>query len=139
MFADLKYYNKNQCKSAYEVSVISVLKRDIIKVGKFMKMKIKKGDTVKIRSGKDAGKTGKVTFVIPKEGKIVVEKINILTRHTKPRKQGDAGGILKNEGSFDASKAQLVCPKCGEVTRVGRRKLTDGTNVRYCKKCDEEI
>jgi len=104
-----------------------------------MKMKIKKGDTVKVLTRKDAGKTGKVTFVIPKEGKIVVEKINILTRHTKPRKQGDAGGILKSEGAFYACKVMLVCPRCGEVTRVGRRKLADGTNVRYCKKCDEEI
>ena len=104
-----------------------------------MKMKIKVGDTVYILLGKDRGKRGKVTAVIPKEGKIVVDKINILTRHTKPRKQGDAGGIIKSEGAFYACKAQVVCSKCGEVTRVGFRRLTDGTKVRYCKKCDEEL
>jgi len=104
-----------------------------------MKMKIKKGDNVIILLGKDRGKTGKVTAVLPKEGKIVVDKVNILTRHTKPRKQGDAGGIIKSEGAFYACKAQVVCSKCGVATRVGRRKLTDGTNVRYCKKCDEEL
>ena len=103
------------------------------------KMKVKVGDNVIIRTGRDAGKTGKVTAVIPKEGKIVVDKVNILTRHMKPQKQGEAGGIIKSEGAFYACKAAVVCPKCGEATRVGRRKLTDGTNVRYCKKCDEEL
>jgi len=104
-----------------------------------MKMKIKVGDKVKIRTGKDKGKVGKVTAVLPKLGKIVVEKVNILTRHTKPRRQGDAGGIIKSEGAFYACKAMVVCPRCGEAARVGRRKLADDTNVRYCKKCDEEI
>jgi len=104
-----------------------------------MKMKIKVGDKVKILLGKDKGKVGKVTTVLPKEGKIVVEKVNILTRHTKPRRQGEAGGIIKSEGAFPASKAILMCPKCGEQARVGRRKLADNTNVRYCKKCDEEV
>ena len=104
-----------------------------------MKMNIKKGDTVKILLGKDKGKTGKVTVVLPKENKIVVDKVNIITRHTKPRKQGDAGGIVKGEGAFYASKAQVVCSKCGAVTRVGYRHLADGTKVRYCKKCNEDL
>ena len=99
----------------------------------------KKGDTALILSGRDKGKKGKVTAVLPSEGKIVVEKVNILTRHMKPRRQGDAGGIVKSEGAFDWSKAIHLCAKCGERARLGHRELADGTKVRYCKKCGDEM
>jgi len=102
-------------------------------------MDIKTGDTVKILIGKDRNKTGKVTVALPRKNMIVVDGVNIVTRHMKPRKQGDAGGIVKSEGAFYASKAQVVCSKCGEATRVGHRQLTDGTKVRYCKKCNEDL
>ena len=79
------------------------------------KMSIKKDDLVVVLSGKDKGKQGKVLEVQPKSGKVVVENINVVSRHTKPRKQGDQGGILKKEAPIYACKVQRVCPKCGAV------------------------
>ena len=103
-----------------------------------MAMKIKKGDTVVVLSGKDKGKQGKILEVMPKEGKVVVEKINVVSRHTKPRKQGDQGGILKKEAPLCACKVQKVCPKCNKPTRIGH-KVEGGKKVRVCKKCGAEI
>ena len=76
------------------------------------KLSIRKDDTVIVLSGKDKGKQGKVLEVMPKEGKVVVEKINVVSRHTKPRKQGEQGGIIKKEAPIYACKVQRVCPKC---------------------------
>ena len=104
-----------------------------------MAMNIKKGDTVVVLSGKDKGKQGKILEVMPKEGKVVVEKINVVSRHTKPRKQGDQGGILKKEAPIYACKVQRVCPKCGKPTRAAHKVQADGKKVRICKKCGAEI
>lgn len=103
------------------------------------KLHVKKGDTVEIISGKDRSKRGKVLTALPKEGKIVVEGINLLTKHQKPRGVGQQGGIIKVEGPIYASKAMLVCNRCNKKTRVGRRILEDGTKVRVCKVCKEII
>ena len=103
------------------------------------KMSIKKGDVVVVLSGKDKGKQGKILEVMPKEGKVVVEKINVVSRHTKPRKQGDQGGILKKEAPIYACKVQRVCPKCGKPTRAAHKVQADGKKVRICKKCGAEI
>ncbi|MGI6537725.1 MAG: 50S ribosomal protein L24 [Caldicoprobacterales bacterium] len=103
------------------------------------KLHVKKGDTVEIISGKDKSKRGKVLTALPKEGKIIVEGVNILTKHRKPRSVGEEGGIIKVEGPIYASKAMLVCNKCNKATRVGRRILEDGTKVRVCKVCNEII
>ena len=103
------------------------------------KMSIKKDDLVVVLSGKDKGKQGKILEVMPKEGKVVVEKINVVSRHTKPRKQGDQGGILKKEAPIYASKVQRVCPKCGKPTRAAHKVQADGKKVRICKKCGAEI
>ena len=81
------------------------------------KLSIRKDDTVIVLSGKDKGKQGKVLEVMPKEGKVVVEKINVVSRHTKPRKQGEQGGIIKKEAPIYACKVQRVCPKCNKPTR----------------------
>ena len=81
------------------------------------KMSIRKDDLVVVLSGKDKGKQGKVLEVMPKSGKVVVEKINVVSRHTKPRKQGEQGGILKKEAPIYACKVQRVCPKCNKPTR----------------------
>ncbi len=118
-------------------------------------MNIKKGDTVVVISGsqvaldkKDAKKTAegkrsvvetvlkkrKVLEVSPSEGKLIIEGANIKTKHVKPRKQGEAGGILKTEGAIYASKVMLVCPKCNQPTRVGNATV-DNKTVRVCKKC----
>ena len=102
------------------------------------KMSIKTGDTVVVLSGKDKGKKGKVLKVMPKESKVVVEKVNMVSRHTKPRQQGDQGGILKKEAPIYACKVQKVCPKCNKPTRIGH-KVEGGKKVRVCKKCGAEI
>ena len=103
------------------------------------KMSIRKDDMGVVLSGKDKGKQGKILEVMPKEGKVVVEKINVVSRHTKPRKQGDQGGILKKEAPIYACKVQRVCPKCGKPTRAAHKVQADGKKVRICKKCGAEI
>ena len=103
------------------------------------KMSIKKDDTVVVITGKDKGQRGKVLTVIPKEGKVVVEKINLVSRHTKPRKQGDEGGIIQKEAPLYACKVQRVCPKCNKPTRPAHKLLADGKKVCVCKKCGAEI
>ena len=95
------------------------------------KMSIKKDDLVVVLSGKDKGKQGKILSVLPKESKVIVEGVNVATRHTKPRKQGEQGGIVKREAPIYACKVQKVCPKCNKVE--GDKK------VRICKKCGAEI
>jgi len=108
------------------------------------KMNIKKGDTVVRISGdvgkdKDlAGHKGKVLQVMPEERKVIVEGMNMVSRHTKPRREGEQGGIIKKEAPLYACKVQVVCPKCSKGTRVGH-KVSDGKSVRVCKKCGAEI
>ena len=101
-------------------------------------MNIKKDDKVIVLSGKDKGKQGKVLSADPKAMKVVVEGVNVATKHQKPMKQGQDGGIIKVETPIYVSKVQLVCPKCGKGTRVGH-KIADGKKVRVCKKCGAEI
>ena len=101
-------------------------------------LKIKKNDTVVVLSGKDKGKQGKVLGTIPSEAKVVVEGINMVTCHIKPRRQGEEGGIVKREAAIYASKVQVVCPKCGKATRVAH-KIEDGKKSRICKKCGAEL
>ena len=103
------------------------------------KLHVRKGDTVVVLSGKDKGKKGKVLEVSPREQKVIVERINMMTKHVKPRKMGDQGGIVKAEGAMYACKVQLVCPKCGQPTRIAHKVLADGTKQRVCKnpKCGE--
>ena len=100
---------------------------------------VKTGDTVVILSGKDKGKKGKVLQVSPKENKVIVEGCNMVTKHVKPRKQGENGGIVKAEGAMYASKVQIVCSKCGKGVRVGHKILADGSKVRVCTKCGETL
>ena len=99
------------------------------------KLHVRKDDTVVILSGKEKGKKGKVLETSPKEQKLIVEGINLVTKHVKPRRQGEPGGIVKAEGAIYACKAMLVCPSCGKATRVAHKVLEDGTKKRMCKKC----
>ncbi len=99
---------------------------------------VKTGDTVKVLSGRDAGKEGKVLAVSPKEGKVIVEKLNMVTKHVKPRRMGEEGGIVKAEGAMYACKVQVVCPNCHKPTRIGH-KIEDGKKVRICKKCGQAL
>ena len=101
-------------------------------------LSIKKGDTVVVLSGKDKGKQGTVLEVMPAEKKVVVEKVNVATRHVKPRRQGEEGGIQKKEAPLYACKVMRVCPKCNKPTRPAT-KVVDGKRVRICKKCGAEI
>ena len=102
------------------------------------KLHVKKGDTVVVVSGDDKGVKGEVLETSPKEGKVIVKGVNIVTRHVKPRKQGDQGGIVKVEGAMYASKVQLYCPKCDKGGRV-KHIIEDGVKVRVCAKCGAKI
>ena len=101
-------------------------------------MNIKKGDQVIIIAGNYKGKKGKVLKAIPKEGKIVVEKVNIVKRHVKPKAQGQKGQIVEVEKAISISNAQIICPKCSKPTRIGFAAGKD-KKVRICKKCNKEI
>jgi large subunit ribosomal protein L24 len=103
------------------------------------KVHVKTGDTVVVLSGKDKGKKGKVMAVSPSEGKVIVEKINMVSKHVKPRRMGEPGGIIKAEGAMYASKVQVICPRCKQPTRVGHKIYEDGTKSRICVKCGEAL
>ena len=107
------------------------------------KMHIKTGDTVMILSGKDRGKKGKILEVSPKEGKVIVERQNMVKKHVKPRKAGDVGGIVEAEGAMYACKVQVICPSCKKPTRIAIKKVADDNgklrSVRVCKKCGETL
>jgi large subunit ribosomal protein L24 len=100
--------------------------------------KICKGDKVQILSGNDKGKTGEVLEVLPKTQKILVKGVNVRKKHVKARKQGQESGILSVESPIYASKAAVVCPKCGKATKVGFTMEKDG-KVRICKKCSAKL
>ena len=97
------------------------------------KVHVKTGDEVIVIQGKDRGKKGKVLQVSPSEGKVIVEGVNIVSKHVNPRKMGEPGGIIKAESALYADKVQLICPKCGQATRVGHV-IEDGKKFRVCKK-----
>lgn len=101
-------------------------------------MKIKINDNVKVTSGKNAGKTGKVIQVFPKEEKIVVEGVNVMKKSLKSGKKGEKGQLIELAAPFYASKVSLVCPKCNLETRVGY-KLEGKDKKRVCRKCKEII
>ena len=103
------------------------------------KLHVKKDDTVLILSGDDKGKQGKVLEVSPKEGKVIVEGLNMVKKHVKPRKMGDQGGIVEAESAIYVSKVQVVCPACKKATRVAHSIAKDGTKTRVCKHCGEEL
>ena len=102
---------------------------------------VKAGDTVVLITGDDKyrGKKGKVLAVSPKEGKVIVEGINVVKKHVKPRKAGDPSGIIETESAVYASKVQVVCPKCNKPTRVAHKVFEDGSKERICKKCGEVL
>ena len=102
------------------------------------KFHVKKGDTVFVNAGNDKGKTGKVLAVITDKDRVVVEGINMVSRHTKPNAQAPQGGIIKQEAPINISNLSLIDPKSGKATRVGY-KMEDGKKVRFAKKSGEEI
>ena len=100
---------------------------------------VRKNDTVVILSGEDKQKQGKVLKVFPKEGRIIVEGVNFVKRHSRPTQKNPKGGIVEKEGAINASNVMVVCTKCGQQTRVGSKILNDGSRIRLCKKCGEMI
>jgi large subunit ribosomal protein L24 len=102
-------------------------------------MKIKKNDTVRVVAGNSRGIEGKVLKVMPATGRIIVEKVNLIKRHTRPTQQNPAGGILEKEAPIHVSNVMLVCQKCGNLTRSANKRLADGGRERVCKKCEEMI
>ena len=111
------------------------------------KIKIRKGDSVQVLAGKDAGKRGTVLRVLPDARRVVVEKVNMIKRHTKPRpaprssgsQQIIPGGVIEKEAALHISNVQLVCPACGKPSKVGRRINAAGNRVRFCRACDKDV
>ena len=103
-----------------------------------MKMSIKKGDMVTVITGKEKGKSGKVMEVYPESNRVLVEDVNLVKKHQKPRSQQDKGGIITKNAPVNASNVQVICPVCGKATRVGHR-VIDGEKVRACKKCNGSL
>lgn len=101
--------------------------------------KIKKGDLVEIIKGKDKRRRGRVTKVFPKENKLIVEGLNLLYKHIRPRREGEKGQRIQFSAPIHISNVMLVCPKCHKRTRVGFKILDDKRKVRVCKKCKEII
>ena len=101
-------------------------------------MKIKKGDNVLIISGKDKGRTGKVSRAFPKEGGILVEGINLKKKHVRPKKEGGKGQVVDIPAAIEVSNVKIICPKCGKAARVGY-KIEGDKKVRICRKCKQEV
>ena len=108
----------------------------VIKIPRF---RIKKGDLVQIISGREKGKTGKVLSVVPGKQQIFVEKLNFITRHTRPNQKNRQGGIVEKESPLHISNVMLVCSNCGKAARAGVRQLEDGNKLRICRRCEEAI
>ena len=103
------------------------------------KIHVKTGDTVQVISGAEKGKQGKVVAVSPKEGKLIIEGVNMVSKHVKPRKMGEQGGIIKAEGAFYACKAQIYCSHCKKPSRVAFKVNDNGDKTRVCAKCGEKL
>jgi|UniRef100_A0A7C4U8U9 large subunit ribosomal protein L24 len=102
-------------------------------------MKLKKGDLVVVISGSDKGKKGKIKYVDREKNRVIVEGVNFVRKHTRPRRMGEQAGIMEIEAPVDVSNVMLICPRCKEPAKIGRTKLQDGKSARYCKKCKEII
>lgn len=103
-----------------------------------MKIRIKKGDTVIVNSGKDKGKQGKVDKVYPKSGKVIVSGINITKKHLKPSRKSPHGGIIDKLAPIDYSNVNIICPRCSKPSKISY-KSTEGKKIRICRKCKESL
>ena len=102
-------------------------------------MRIRKGDDVRVISGNDKGKEGRILKVFPDSNRVIVEKVNLIKRHTKASKDVPQGGIIEKEGPINASNLMLVCPNTGKPTRIGKEMLSDGSRARVSKKSGEML
>ncbi len=106
---------------------------------KVPRLSVRKGDRVEVIAGKEKGKKGKILFALPKKNRVVVEGINMVKRHARPTQKIPQGGIQEREAPIHASNVQVICPSCGQATRVGHRITESGTKVRVCRKCQGDI
>jgi len=102
-------------------------------------MKIRKGDRVRVLTGKDRGREGEVTFAYPDKGRVIVDGLNVAKRHQKPTQATQQGGIIDKEMPMRVDNVAIICPACSKTTRIGYRFDTDGTKVRVCKKCGGDL
>jgi large subunit ribosomal protein L24 len=103
------------------------------------KIGLKKNDKVMVIAGKEKGKVGKILKVQPEKGRVIVEKVNYIKRHSRPGGKVSKGGIIEKEAPIQVSNLMLICGKCTDPVRVGHKRLEDGTSVRVCKKCGEVL
>jgi large subunit ribosomal protein L24 len=103
------------------------------------KLSIRKGDRVQVIAGKDKGKKGKVLFALPDKSRVVVEGIHMIKRHARPTQKVPQGGIQEREAALHVSNVQLICPSCGQPTRVGHRVSEAGKKVRICRSCQGDV
>ncbi len=103
------------------------------------KVHVKKGDIVMVISGKDAGTKGKVLSVMPKEKRVIVEKVNVIKRHTKPTKDIPQGGIIEKPAPIASSNVMMYCSKCKAPVRIKKQQLSDGSYIRVCSKCGDKF
>ena len=102
-------------------------------------MQIRKNDSVIVIGGKERGKTGKVLRVLPDKDAVIIERLNIVKRHTKPRGPQQPGGIVEKEAAIHASNIMILCDKCNAPVRVGHKTLSDGKKIRICRRCNEAL
>ena len=102
-------------------------------------MQIKKNDTVLVTTGKEKGKRGRVIAVFPRENRVLIEKLNMIKRHTRPTQQLRQGGIVEKEAPIAAANVKLVCNKCDKPTSISRKAQGDGTRVRVCRVCESTL
>ena len=102
-------------------------------------MQIRKNDSVMVISGRERGKTGKVLRVLPKEEAVVIERVNMVKRHSRPRGPQQPGGIVEKEASVRVANIMMMCDKCNAPVRVGRKILADGKRIRICRRCGEAL
>jgi large subunit ribosomal protein L24 len=102
-------------------------------------VQIRKNDSVMVIAGKERGKTGKVLRIIPDKDALVIERVNLVKRHTRPRGPQQPGGIIEKEASVHASNVMIMCDKCNAPVRIGRKTLGDGKKIRICRRCGEAL
>jgi large subunit ribosomal protein L24 len=103
------------------------------------KSRIRKNDMVMVVTGRDRGKTGKVLRVIPSEGRVLIERLNIIKRHSKPRGPQSQGGIIEKEAPLQLSNVMIMCDRCNAPVRIGIKLAADGTRSRICRNCGEGL
>jgi large subunit ribosomal protein L24 len=102
-------------------------------------VQIRKNDSVIVIGGKERGKTGKVLRVLPDKDAVIIERLNMVKRHTKPRGPQQPGGIVEKEAAIHASNIMILCDKCNAPVRVGHKSLADGKKIRICRRCNEAL